>query len=346
MSIKSVTVSEFGAFTELKLHFSPGINVFIGSNATGKSQLLKLLYTLHRSAEGKLSTRAIRDKLESVFKPDHLGRLVHRRPGVNTASARASLSKGHLGFSLSSHSTAPLRLKWKRALKPEASAIFIPTREALALFEGFISLYQNREVAFDETYYDLCLALALPALRGPREKKARALIAPLEKALGGKVVLEGGRFYVRLSDGALEAHLVSEGLRKIGTLTRLVTNGSLTNKGILFWDEPEANLNPILVRQLIEFLRILASQGVQVFLATHDALVTQRLSLAAEYNLKPKVPVRFFAFYRGQDEEIFCDVGDTLAALKHNPILEEYGRFYDEERQVFETAMNKGVSRS
>lgn len=344
MSIDSVNINEFGAFTELRLKFSPGINVFIGANATGKSQLLKLLYVMHRSAESELSVGTVRNKLQSVFKPDHLGRLVHRRRGVNTGSARVDLWGGHVRFSISSKASAGLRL-WKTPnLKPEAPAIFIPTREALALFEGFISLYQNREVAFDETYYDLCLALDLPSLRGPREEKASRLIAPIEKALGGKVVLEGGRFYVRRPDGDFEAHLVSEGLRKIGTLARLVTNGSLTNKGVLFWDEPEANLNPMLVRQLIEFLRVLASQGVQVFLATHDALVTQRLSLAAEYGIEPKVPIRFFAFYR-DDDEVHYDTGDTLAALEHNPILEEYGRFYDEERRAFEAAMLSGEAK-
>jgi ABC-type transport system involved in cytochrome c biogenesis ATPase subunit len=339
MSIDSVTLSEFGAFTELKLKFSPGINVFIGANATGKSQLLKLLYAIHRSAEGELSAGTVRKKLQSVFKPDHLGRLVHRRRGVNTATARVDFEGGHVRFSLSSRESDGLRIWKTRNLKPEAPAIFIPTCEALALFEGFISLYKNREVAFDETYYDLCLALDLPALRGPRGEKASQLIAPLEKSLGGKVVLEGGRFYLRRPDGDFEAHLVSEGLRKIGTLARLVTNGSLMNKGVLFWDEPEANQNPRIVRQLIEFLRTLAAQDVQVFLATHDALVTQRLSLAAEYGLKPKVPIRFFAFYRDHDE-VQYDVGDTLAALEHNPILEEYGRFYDEERQAFEAAMS------
>jgi len=341
MSIDNVTISEFGAFTELKLRFSPGINVFIGANATGKSQLLKLLYVMHRSAENDLSARFTREKLMSVFKPDHLGRLVHRRRGVNTALVRVGLWGGHVRFSLSSKASAKFRIRKTRDLKAEAPAIFIPTREALALFEGFISLYKNREVAFDETYYDLCLALALPSLRGAREDKASELIAPIENALGGKVVLEGGRFYVRRPDGDFEAHLVSEGLRKIGTLARLVTNGSLTNKGVLFWDEPEANLNPRLVRQLIEFLRVLAAQGVQVFLATHDALVTQRLSLAAEYGLKPEVPIRFFAFYRHQ-QELRCDEGKTLAALKHNPILEEYGRYYDEEREAFEAAMGGG----
>jgi energy-coupling factor transporter ATP-binding protein EcfA2 len=320
MSIGSVTISEFGAFTELKLKFSPGINVFIGANATGKSQLLKLLYVMHRAAEEGMSAVDVREKLQSVFKPDHPGRLVHRRRGVNRESTGLRLFKVH-------------------APKPEAPALFIPTREALALFEGFISLYKHREVAFDETYYDLCLALDLPALRGPRGEKASQLIAPLEKTLGGKVVLEGGRFYLQRPDGDFEAHLVSEGLRKIGTLARLVTNGSLTNKGVLFWDEPEANQNPRIVRQLIEFLRILAAQEVQVFIATHDALVTQRLSLAAEYGLVPKVPIRFFAFYRDQDG-VRYDAADTLAALEHNPILEEYGRFYDEERQAFEAAMS------
>ena len=33
------------AFSTLDLNFSPGINVFIGANSTGKTHLLKTLYT-------------------------------------------------------------------------------------------------------------------------------------------------------------------------------------------------------------------------------------------------------------------------------------------------------------
>jgi hypothetical protein len=42
-------------------------------------------------------------------------------------------------------------------------------------------------------------------------------------------------------------------------------------------------------------LLALAAQGIQIFLATHDFLLSQELSLAGEYKSDDSVPVRFFA---------------------------------------------------
>ncbi|WP_281258757.1 hypothetical protein [Avibacterium endocarditidis] len=42
----------------------------------------------------------------------------------------------------------------------------------------------------------------------------------------------------------MEIPLVAEGLRKLAMVARLVATGTLLDKGCLFWDEPEANLNP------------------------------------------------------------------------------------------------------
>ena len=61
------------------------------------------------------------------------------------------------------------------------------------------------------------------------------------------------------ADGAIDAHLLSEGQRKIASLVRLIVNGSLTSNDLLFWDEPEANLNPRLVTKVATALRALAA---------------------------------------------------------------------------------------
>ncbi len=160
--------------------------------------------------------------------------------------------------------------------KTEAPSIFLPTREVLAMFEGFVTAYLDRELSFDETYHHACLALGRAVLRRPRSEQAKALIEPIEAALGGKVTLQGSRFYVVRKDGVMEAHLVAEGLRKIASLAQLVLNGSLTKNGILFRDEPEANLNPRLVNLVVELLLELGRRGVQIFVATHDYLVRVR----------------------------------------------------------------------
>ena len=84
---------------------------------------------------------------------------------------------------------------------------------------------------------------------------AAELREPLEAQIGGRVVLErNGRFYLRPSGtyGAsdMEMPLIAEGWRKLAMLVRLIVTGSLLDKGCLFWDEPESNLNPNLIREV------------------------------------------------------------------------------------------------
>jgi hypothetical protein len=46
MSVASLTLGEFSVFRDAKFAFSPGLNVLIGANATGKSHVVKLLYSI------------------------------------------------------------------------------------------------------------------------------------------------------------------------------------------------------------------------------------------------------------------------------------------------------------
>ncbi len=44
MSIESIELRNFTVFKSLKVNFSKGINIIVGENATGKTQLLKAIY--------------------------------------------------------------------------------------------------------------------------------------------------------------------------------------------------------------------------------------------------------------------------------------------------------------
>ena len=52
MTITRIKLERFTAFTELDLPFSPGINVFVGANATGKTHLMKAVYVWSSSEAG------------------------------------------------------------------------------------------------------------------------------------------------------------------------------------------------------------------------------------------------------------------------------------------------------
>ena len=351
MTVKKVHIKQFSAFESAEFSFCPGINVLMGENATGKSHVMKLIYSVLKSferAEAEKETeptelkRRLSKKLARVFRPDEgdLSRLIHRGKGSLNAKISISSAALDVAFDVTSEGRLALRLK-KRARSPRP--IFLPTREVLAMYDGFIAAYESRELAFDETYYDACLAMSASRFKQARLGGVEHLYGPIEEILGGQILLKGGRFYVEArGKGKMEAPLVAEGLRKLASLARLIANGSLAEKSVLFWDEPEANLNPQLIGKLVPVLRALAHSGVQIFLATHDYLLSRKLSLAVEYSQDPDVETRFFVLWRPQrNAPVQVEEGQTLADLEHNPILQALAAFYDEEQQLFSASSAK-----
>ncbi len=343
MTISRLELTNFTVFKKASFEFCPGINVLIGENGTGKSHVLKAMYAAQKTARNgdeelfRASQRLLAKLLE-VFRPE--GRDFHRlirRGAKNSSGFRINDEVGNEAF------FAMRRRPTDRSIGNFLSsrdAIFMPAREVLAMYRGFVAAYEGRELDFDETYYDLCKALSAAPLRGTRARAVEVMLGPLELILGGKVALEGDRFFVEREDGGTEAHLVAEGLRKIASLAYLVANGSLTADSVLFWDEPEASLNPSLVVKVVEFLRALAASGVQVFLASHDFLLVHRLSQAVEYGVEAAVPVRFFSLFRpGPGQPVEVEQGETLADIEHNAILDEFARYYDREQVLSAQAM-------
>lgn len=66
----------------------------------------------------------------------------------------------------------------------------------------------------------------------------------------------------------LEFFLEAWGSRKFGLLWRLLRKGLIEKDTILFWDEPEANINPELMSVLVEIIFELEKNGIQIFIAT------------------------------------------------------------------------------
>lgn len=89
--------------------------------------------------------------------------------------------------------------------------------------------------------------------------------------MGGTLRLDdSGRFYLTTSIGKIEMHMVAEGWRKLGMIAQLIANASLTPGCAFLWDEPEANLNPRLVKVVATIITDLSTAGIQVFIATHS----------------------------------------------------------------------------
>jgi len=345
MKLTELKLRNFTVFEEADFSFAPGINVFIGENGTGKSHVLKALYAVLKGvrvpqADKSEAERWQRERFAEIFKTDSgtpaaVKSLVRVGEGAEAASLMvAAEPQSETRLKIASDGELVLDSQnWTGRLDP----IFLPARDVLAMYEGFAPIYDRHRISFDEIYRDACVALGLPDLR-VADKQFADLLAELEHSmLRGTVTLANDRFYVDFGAGKHEAHLVAEGLRKIATLVQLIRNGSIQPGSVLLWDEPEANLNPRLIAKIVPVLHGLAAKGVQIFIATHDYLLSHKLSLIAEHHLDPEITMRFFALHRQNIlDPVEVEAAPTLADISSNSILDEYAHHYEEERSLYQ----------
>ena len=344
LNIKNLTV-----FPEANLHFSKQLNIIVGENGTGKTHLLKMAYaTLATSwEEGRkptstLPTKAllqtrVAEKLINVFRPESLGRLARRRQGRERCDIRLHFQNQSFdfAFSFATNSKTEVLVEQLPEAWLDAASVYLPTRELLTIFPNFVSVYEGHYLEFEETWRDTCLLLGAPVQRGPKEKRIQELLKPLEAAMGGSIELDPtGRFYLKNENGRFEMSLVAEGQRKLAMLARLIATGALLDKGALFWDEPEANLNPRLIKQVAQSIVNLSQTGIQVFLATHSLFLLRELEILLANQLRPQVTARFFGLHFG-DGGVVVNQGDAIDEIGNitalNEDLAQSDRFLDSE---------------
>jgi hypothetical protein len=89
---------------------------------------------------------------------------------------------------------------------------------------------------------------------------------------------------------------------------------------------------------------VLAASGVQIFIATHDYLLSHKLSLVAEYGVPPAVEMKFFALHRqGFLDPVGVEDAPTLARISNNAILDEYANLYEEEQSLYRREIDQGL---
>ncbi|MEZ4958721.1 MAG: AAA family ATPase [Saprospiraceae bacterium] len=348
--IKRLELENFTCFGKVAMDFSPGINVFIGENGTGKTHLLKALFmSTNKDFESRfpfpeekyLATPAIAQAFVKEYYPTSIRTINLIRQGT------PSDQKGIIYFEAFNQKFGlqidSVKNHWEGTFQMEHRGIFIPPQEVLSWFKGFIASYEHRESSIDPTYYFLAKALSLSKLRGESLKEARLLSSELEKSIGVEVRLEGDEFYIyHKNKGGIKAALEATGINKLSQVLYLVDNGSINKSSIIIWDEPEVNLNPKLIKDACQFLMTLANAGCQIFVATHDYLLPYELSLSKEYAdvADGKVPdMKFFALYKGEDGTK-VEEGATMPDLSHDAIHEGLRQHQSREDRLFQKSLN------
>lgn len=321
---------EFTAFSDLELHFCQGINILIGENGTGKTHIMKAIYSACSVAD-KRSDRTFDQKLKSVFMPLTIGRLVHRKIGRGTGKITVFRQDGaekerYITCKITTIGKVDVQYSgWKDDKKIEA--VFIPVKDMLANAPGFRALYSQKELHYEEIYADIIDKAFLPIPRGKQDPNINKLLDILKGAISGRVVEKKENFYLKNKTGELEFSLLAEGFRKLGLLYTLIHNGALTRGSVLFWDEPEANLNPKLAKTVVRILLELQRQGVQIFISTHDYILLKEFSMASTKEDK----IQYTSLFRDKDGKICSSVSESFSEIEHNAIDEAYTDILDRE---------------
>lgn len=328
MSIKKVEIENFTVFEKVFIDFGEGVNVFIGENGIGKTHLLKLLYSFC-NCNYDTEKSSIKDivfllldcfdstNLGLFYKPQNTMRLTFHTTeypqGVNFPiyQVEGDYPPGH---------TASYKIN-------TVPSIFIPAKDMLTHSKGLIEMAKkySKDMPFDKTLLDI--------IEKARQWKldeipviAQNIIPALENIIDGIIILENDAFYVQKRSGKkVEFAVEAEGIKKIGLLWQLLMNENITKDTVLLWDEPEANINPKIIPDIVEILLELSRHGVQVFVATHDYIFAKYF----EVKRKENDFVSFHSLYKTSDG-VKCESNGNFRDLKNNSIVTAFDELMDE----------------
>ena len=348
MKIRTLTLKNFMLFEEAEFNWSENINVICGENNTGKTTLLKIMYSLLKPVSKgtpeittkEMEERVFVEKFQGVFRPDEMkiGRLVSRVQGSNRTDFCVELDKKQrisMGFGNRQENHADIKLDLSEKRK-EFDTIYIPTKEVISTTLYFNSLYEQYHIDFEEMYYDLNKLLERPLSKGANTNEQNEVLHSFEEIMKGRIIQKDKKFYLRIKgEGEFEMGLVSDGYRKLSMIIYMILSGSLNKNTILFWDEPETNMNPKMIRPIVQALTVLARMGVQVFVTTHDYFVQQEFNMLAVYPKlnADKLDIRFVSLYHDEfSGQMTYEMEGNASDLKHNAIMDEFDAMYDREQ--------------
>lgn len=333
--LKTLSLQEFTVFAQAEISFSPGINVIIGQNGSGKTHLLKVAYLFNRALADLQSQPAppslkraeayFEQRLINLFQSDYLTNLIRRDfreicklgakmddsgsqlhcepEKIDNFNCTLRISDNQVHFE-SWESFADLMARTHSTLNTyRPRSTFIPSKEIVSWHEGLVGLFDRYEMKLDASYQDLAKAMESAKLSTPSSLLAQFL-ADLKKELGGSLEFENNKLiFVNLDGSRTAPPMMAEGFRKLALLPYLIQHDAIKEKGeTVFWDEPEANLNPSYIRWMAKALVCLAQEGVQVVIATHSLFLLREIDMLTKTG---KIPARFISLTpKGNDVTI------------------------------------------
>lgn len=333
--IDEIQLNNFGIIEKFSSNRFSNINLIIGENGTGKTFLLKALYSAVRSMEEykrgddiKTINEILSEKLRWTFQVDKLGDMVSRS-AEDGLSFELRLGSDRINYQFSQSATSKVGAAEAPDRGKAGNSIFIPAKEVLSLFSVIL---KSREVdkafGFDDTYYDLAKALRISPSRENNYTVFANSRKKLSDVIDGRVDYdeESGKWlYKNRKNQKFSIGATSEGVKKIAIMDRLLANGYLDHNSIIFIDEIESALHPKAVCQFLDMIDTIANDmGLQVFITSHSYFVIKKLFLIA---LKREGSVSCISLNKGQEAQIY----DLYDGMPENSIIDTSIRLYEQE---------------
>lgn len=352
--LRKVVVNDFLALRNgFEMNCVPGVNLIIGENGTGKSSLLKLIYAVRESfdsleywlgqspyAPPTIAPKEVSDEeAEKMVLCEGVEQLRIRQyfdaddESTNDVwLMNGELPEGsHYDHSCEAHIDDDKAVLYFDILDADDddshTAIYIPEKDILSHSKGLLALNNKRSIPFDKTYIDLLASAELGRIREIPTYMIE-LMKKLADISGGEVVYQSDQFFMKKSDGTLlPFSYEASGLKRFGLLWQLIQNGQIQSGSVLFWDEPDNSLNPMLMSKLAEILMELSRHQIQILIATHNETLARCMAL----HCKDGDSLMFHVMYRDEKHQIRVRSATEFEQLEPNSLTDARVELYDAE---------------
>lgn len=348
--ISNIHIKNFIHFSEFKWEKIGKLNVIIGENDTGKTSLLKLLYSTSRAwskftsdkknNKDKPFNETLSDKLFDTFQPrsngicDLLSKKSKNRLDVEIEYFSGTENNQPIQFTLS---RGEKQIKETNSfIKPcndeDFNSIFVPPKEVLTAFSAILSTRTEEKwmYGFDDTYIDLIRMLEIGTVQGKQTAKLPGVVANLSNLMNGRISQTKGDekfIFSRKGNENYSMSMTAEGIKRIGIYITLINNRQLHPGSVLFLDEPEAELHPRAIRVLGDMIYDFSISGIQVFVNTHSYFLLKHLELKARKN---KVEVQCCSL-KNIDGLVTAEFSDLQNGMPDNPIVDVALELFDQD---------------
>lgn len=330
--ISEIRLKNYGPVGEAVCSDLAKINVLIGHNGSGKTFLLKSLYSAlktieqyKRGKEPRSAKELLAEALYWTFQTESLGSLVKK--ANSTLSYSMSSSKNEVfEYSFGVSTTKGIQNLTNTFSPTNVNNIFIPAKEIVSIQDIILRAFEvDKQFGFDKSYVDLSRALS-KTLQGRNVKEFADARKSLTDTIGGKLEYDDDRKAWVFKDNnkhIFEINVTSEGIKRLSILDLLLGNHYLSRHSVVIIDEAEANLHPEMISRFMDILVTLAKSGLQVFISTHSYFVIKNLYILAH---QQNISIPTYSFESGRVVR-----SDLKTEMPDNPIINESINIYRKE---------------